>query len=77
LDQRYFKDPEQKIFLGREQKEWFFSRMESNDLPKLIFGSQQFWSYKKIAESFEKEAKPEFIEVLDKIKAMKVVALFF
>jgi len=74
LDGRVFANG--GIFLGAEQTKWMQGQYMGSDKPAMMICGQQFWSYDRINDSFQKDAGPEFAEFLKFLKNNRKPTLF-
>lgn len=76
LDGRYNKNSKSQKFLGANQLSWLKEMLKTSVLPKVIIGSQQFWNYRSLAESYQKNGGSEFNEFLKLVKDTAEPTLF-
>lgn len=76
LDTRSFKNSKKDIYLGQEQLKWVIQVITQSPLPLFIIGSQQFWNYGRLSESFERQGNIEFKQFLNAIRISPAPAVF-
>ena len=76
LDTRSFKNTNQGAFLGREQFEWAEKIILDSTSPLFLLGTQQFWNYRSLAESYQKDSAAEFNSFLKLIQKAQCPVVF-
>lgn len=76
FDTRYYKNEKAHQFLSRLQTNWISHLCRSNPLPKMLISTQQYWNYRILTESYQKNATEEFNELLMEIKRWSAPVVF-
>lgn len=76
FDGRYHKNSRAQQFLGPDQMRWLEKEIKSGTKPALLISSQQYWNYRSLAESFQKNATREFNNFLMLLKEIKRPVFF-
>lgn len=76
LESRYHKQTRTQKFLGDQQMSWLADELKKSDKPVLLILTQQYWNYRSLAESYQKNAASEFKNFLGIIRSLKRPVLF-
>lgn len=71
FDTRSFKNKKKDHYLGPEQLNWIKKILFQNQMPVMLISTQQFWSYRFLAESYQGTSQVEFQQLIDYIKSLK------
>lgn len=71
FDTRSFKNKKKDHYLGPAQLSWIKKILSQNTLPVMLISTQQFWSYRFFAESYEGTSQIEFQQLMDYLKQLK------
>jgi phosphodiesterase/alkaline phosphatase D-like protein len=71
FDTRSFKNKKKDHYLGPHQLNWIKKILSLNELPVMLISTQQFWSYRFLAESYQETSEHEFEQLMALLKQLK------